>query len=105
MSLLSMTAVMFFSEAPCAMALTLTLLFPNARNIRPLIPWWFFMFSPTRAMMDNAFSTRMGLIFFVSMSSAKASSMVSCAKSAAAASMPKQIECSEDACVIMTTFM
>ena len=37
-SFLEITAEIFFSEAPCAMALTFTLFFPNALNIFPLRP-------------------------------------------------------------------
>ena len=104
-SLSLITAEMFLSDAPCAMALIFTLFFPKVLNILPLKPWWFFMFSPTKAIMQRFFSTIQGSILFCEISTSKALLIASSATSASEFRIPMQIECSDEACVIKITLI
>ena len=99
------TAEIFLSEEPCAIALTFTPLRPRLPNILPLIPGWLFMLSPTSARIASSFSTIIGSTFFVSISYANISSIAFFASSAFAASIPTQIECSDEPCVIKITLI
>ena len=67
-SLVAITAEIFFSEEPCAIARMFTPFFPSTLNILPLIPGWFFMLSPTSATIARSFSTISGSTFFISIS-------------------------------------
>src|SRR5690606_39664290 len=87
------------------MALILMLFLPKVLNILPLMPWWFFMLSPTNAMIDKSFSTIMGSILRKAISFSKAASMAVLANCASFSSIPKQMECSEEAWVIKITLI
>ena len=102
-SAVPITAEIFLSDEPCAIARTLTPFLPKAANIFPLMPEWFFMLSPTIATMDNCFSTIIGSTLPVSISYSKALSTTSLANALACSSTPTQIECSEEPCVISIT--
>ena len=101
----SITAVIFLSEEPCEIALTLILFFPNALNIFPLIPWWFFILSPTNAIIESLSSIRHGFRIRFSISYLKASSTIFFALLASESLIPIQIECSEEAWVIIIIFI
>ena len=59
---LSITAVIFNSDEPCAMAFTLIPFLPNALNILAETPGTFDIFSPITAMMELLVSTTKGAI-------------------------------------------
>ena len=99
------TVDMFLSEEPCAMARIFIPFLPNAANILPLIPVWFFMLSPTIAMMDKFLSNTSGCTCPIFISYSKALSTAVFALSENASSMPTQMECSDDACVIRMTLI
>ena len=104
-SFFSITAVMFRSEDPWEMALTLMLFLPSELNIFPLIPWWFFILSPTRAIIERLFSIKHGFKIEFSISYLNASSTIFLALSASDSLIPIHIECSEEACVIIIILM
>ncbi len=99
------TAEIFLSEEPCAMARIFTPFLPSAPNILPLIPVWFFILSPTIAMIDKFFSNNSGCRrpIFISYSNALSTASFACTENAS--SIPTQIECSDEACVIKITLI
>ena len=99
------TAEIFLSDEPCAMARIFTPFRPSAPNILPLTPVWFFILSPTMAMMDKCFSSTNGCNCPIFISYSKALSTASFAFIEKASSIPTQIECSDDACVINITLI
>ena len=104
-SSLTITAEILRSDAPCAMALILTLFFPKVLNILPLNPWWLFMLSPTRAIIAKSRSAITGFILPKEISYSKASFTICTALSESLSAIPTHIECSDDACVINTTLI
>ena len=92
---------MFLSDAPWAIALILILLAPKLLNNFPLIPWWSFIRSPTTAIFVILDSKTAGATLFKEISKAKCSLITFFAISASSERTPKQIECSDDAWVIM----
>ena len=103
MSFLDTTQVMLYSDAPWAMATTLTLALASASKSMAETPGVWHMFWPTAARMAHSSTASTALIRPAAMAFSK---RLLSALTAAAASWErtaKQMECSEDACEIMTT--
>ena len=96
---------MFLSEAPWAIALTLMLLLPSELNSFPLIPFLLFILSPTMAIFARFDSIWDSFILFWDISNSNSLSITCLATSASLESMAIQIENSDDAWVIITTFI
>ena len=96
----AITAEIFFSEEPCAMALTLIPFLPSTPNILPLTPGWLFICSPTKAKIETSFSIIKGSTFCVLISCSNSASTAILAICASCIFTPTQIECSEELCVI-----
>mmetsp|Transcript_23921 Transcript_23921/g.74814 ORF Transcript_23921/g.74814 Transcript_23921/m.74814 type:complete len:215 (+) Transcript_23921:1327-1971(+) len=94
---------MLYSEHPCAIARMLTLALARAEKRVADTPLRWFMFCPTAARMlhPEIFSTL--AMPPLASASAKRSLMAATAWSSSAERTAKQIECSEEACEIMTT--
>ena len=58
LSFSSIIIEMFLSDAPCAIALILILLFPKVLNSFPLTPCLLFILSPTIAIFDKELSIK-----------------------------------------------
>ena len=98
-----MTAEMFRSDDPCAIARTLTPALPSAWKNLPAIPVRSIIPSPTMARMQQSLTTSTVCMAPRRISASNASSIVFFAKEACRAGTAKQIECSELACEIITT--
>ena len=101
----AITAVMFFSDDPCAIARTLIPLRPSTPNIFPLTPGWLRICSPTKAIMDKSFSMINGSTTCVLISFSNSESTAIFAKCVSCTFTPTQIECSEELCVIKMTLI
>ena len=101
----AITAVMFFSDDPCAIARTLIPLRPSTPNILPLTPGWFRICSPTNAIIDKSFSIINGSTTCVLISCSNSASTAIFAKCVSCKFTPTQIECSEELCVIKMTLI
>ena len=102
-SLTAITAEIFLSLLPCAMARMFTPFLPSAANILPAIPVWLFILSPTTAITAKSFSTISGSTFWFQFHNSKALSTACFVVAAFAASTATQIECSLLLCVIRIT--
>ena len=96
----SITAEIFLSEDPWAMALMLTPLLPNALNIFPETFTCPLIFSPTKAIIDKFVSTLGLLTLPIWISKVNSSFTASIAVSISSGTIAKVIECSEEAWVI-----
>ena len=104
-SFCEITAVIFLSEAPWAIARILTLFRPKVLNILPLIPWWFFILSPITAIIDKFVSNIIGSIFKSEISFSNSLSIAIFAIFASLSNTPMHIECSDDAWVVIMIFI
>ena len=100
-----MITEMFFSDEPCAVALTGMLLRPRAASIRPVEPLWFNTSSPTRQTIEKPFSTLRGLSLPREISYAKHLSAASRAFSASFSETAIHIVCTDDAWVMRMMLM
>ena len=98
------THEMFSSEAPCAIAITFTPLFPIVEKSFPAKPVACFMFSPTMATIERSDSIAILLICPLAISRSNSDSIALRANSTTFCSIAMLIEFSDDACEIRITF-
>ena len=91
---------MLRSDDPCAVALMDTLWRPRAASMRPVVPHWFRMSSPTRHTIEKPFSTFSGFSFPSEISYANLASAAAFALSASFSDTAMHMVWTEEAWVI-----